>query len=277
LKINKFKQLIFILPLLGILLFGTSCEFKKAKKLTNPKEKLAKAREYFEKEDFNRAMILLEPLVPIFKGQKEGEEVFYKYSHCNYALQDYILAGYYFRKFANTYPTSDLTEDARYMSAYCYYMDAPKSKLDQETTHKALSEFQFFITKYPESDRVQECNETVDQLRIRLEQKAYDNAKLYYDLGYYNAAVVSLKSMLRDFPDSKYREEAYFYIIKAKFDYAENSIVTKRSERYQEAFSACNILIKKFPATEFIKEMEEIKKESSEGIEEFKNYSEQKS
>jgi len=236
----------------------SSCKYSKVKKGNDHKAKYEMANMFYEKEKYAKALTLYEDIVPIYRGTEKGQDVFYKYSYCNYYLEDYILAGYYFRKFAETYPKSKMTEDARFMSAYCYYLDAPKSKLDQQTTYKALEEFQLYISKYPNSVKMNQCNELVDKLRDRLEKKSFDNSKLYYNIGYYNAAIIALQNSLNDFPDSEYREEIQFYILKSSYMYAMESINDKQTERFNKTKGYYNDFIKKYPDTKYKKDADKI-------------------
>ncbi len=255
--LNKKAGSILVITLTLIITIS-GCKYSKVKKGTDHKAKLEMADGFYAKEKYAKALTLYEDIVPIYKGTEKGQDVFYKYSYCNYYLKDYILAGYYFRKYAETYPKSKLTEDARFMSAYCYFLDAPKSKLDQETTYRALEEFQLYISKYPNSVKMVQCNELVDKLRDRLEKKSFDNAKLYLDIGYYNAAVIAMQNSLKDFPDTDYREQLSYLIIKASYLYAMESIDVKQNERFEKTQKYYNDFIKKFPGTKYKKEAEKI-------------------
>ena len=75
------------------------------------------------------------------------------------------------------------------MTAYCYYLDSPDLTLDQASTYKAIENLQLFINLYPKSERVNECNQLIDKLRNKLETKSFLNAKLYFKIGDYKAAI----------------------------------------------------------------------------------------
>lgn len=264
----KIQKVTFIqlFTVLIISLLYSSCAYNKIKKGEDSAEKYRLGVELYGQEKYGKAIPLLEDIIPVYKGTTKGEEVFYKYAYCNYQLRDYILAGYYFRKFAETYPIGQFTEDARYMSAYCYYLDAPKPSLDQETTMNALQEFRFFISKYPNSEKIPECNSLVNDLRDRLETKSFNNAHLYYDLEYYKSAVIALKNSKLDYPDTDYKEEIYYTIMSAYFLYAKNSIEEKQKERYTDAINAQKDFVQRFPDSKYIKDAEKILKESKEHI-----------
>ncbi len=246
------------LVVITIALFATSCKYQKLLKSSDSELKYTKAKEYYEDKDYARAMTLFEQLIPVYRGTDKGEEVSYLFAYCNYYQKDYIFAGHYFRRFAGSFPNSQWAEESSFMSAYCYYLDAPKPSLDQETTRKAIQEFGLYIGRYPNSERIEECNDLIDELRRRLEQKSYDNAMLYYKVGSYKAASVSLRSSLKDYPDSEYRENILYYIIKSDYEYAVHSIFSKTQERLEDALKAYKTFIKLYPNSEYGKEVTKI-------------------
>jgi outer membrane protein assembly factor BamD len=253
--------------LVVLMLLGNSCKYNKILKSTDNELKYTKAKEYYENKDYTKAMGLFEQLIPIFRGTDKGEEINYLFAYCNYYLKDYIMAGHYFRRFTESFPISEYTTECAYMSAYCYYLDAPKPSLDQETTLKALNEFELYISRYPVSDKIAECNRLMDELRNRLEEKSYENAMLYYKLGQYKAAVVSLKISLKEYPDSKYREEMLYYIVKASYFYAVNSIYTKTKERLNDATKDYKSFVRAYPESKYKKEVNRIYEDISKRIE----------
>nr|MBK9652583.1 hypothetical protein [Bacteroidota bacterium] len=51
----------------------------------------------------------------------------------------------------------------------------------------------------------------MDELRLKLETKAFKNARLYYQIEDYKAAIISLNNVVKDYPYSAYKEECLFY------------------------------------------------------------------
>lgn len=253
----KNKLNLIIIGISVIILFQ-SCDFNRAKKIQDPSKKYARAMEYYEMGKYAKTQILLEDVILSLRMTKEGSDALFKYADSYYHMKDYILAGYYFRKYVEDYPKDKNAELCQFMSAKCYYLDAPKSKLDQSATLTALQEFEFFITKYPESDKIEECNTLVDELRNKLEVKSFENAKLYYDIGYYNAATVALENSIKSFPDTKFKEDILYYIVMAKYKYAKNSIKIKQEERYNEVITAYNKILRKYPETKYLKELKNV-------------------
>ena len=227
-------------------------------KSTDLDHKYEMAIQYYNGEEYYKAFPLFEELLTLYKGTAKGEEVYYYYAYCNYYLDDFILAGYYFKNFAKTYPNSKHAEECQYMNAYCYYQTSPPSSLDQTNTYKAIDELQLFINLYSQSDRIAGCNELIDELRDKLETKTYKNSRLYYKLGIYKAAIVAFNITLKEFPDTKYKEDIVFLILKSNYLLASNSVESKKEERLKLTVDAYNTFIEAYPNSEYIKEAESI-------------------
>lgn len=245
-----------------VLLLASCNDYQKALKSTDYNYKYEQALSYYDGGDYYRAQALLEELVHILKGSARGDTVLYYYANCHFMQEDYILGAYYFETFAATFPYDDKTPDATYTAAYCYYLNSPKPSLDQADTKKAIDAMQLFINKYPDSDRVKEANDIIEKLRAKLELKAYESAKLYFKLSDYQAASISLKNNLKDYPDTKYREEILYLIIKSSYLLAENSILAKQGERYQNTISEYYTFVDDYPESAYVKEVEKMYEQS---------------
>lgn len=265
-----FKQQRAILSglVLCILVALGSCKskFEKLKASNDNAKKYQEAMKYYNKKDYSKALDLFEGLTQRYRGQAEAEDLFYYYAYTNYKLRDYTSARYHFKNFADTYPSSSRAEECRFMAAYCYYLDSPIFSLDQENTQKAIEALQLFINLYPKSDRVAEASKLIQNLRDKLEEKAYANAKLYLTISDYQSAVIAFGNALRDYPDTKYAEEMEFLTIKAQYKYAENSLETKQEERFDQAITFCNQFTDKYPQSKYLREAQAYKRDSENGI-----------
>ena len=229
----------YLFMVAGLLIILSSCsKYQKVLKSTDLGFKYEKAVEYYDDGEYYRAEALFGELIGLYRGTGKAEEIYYYYAYCNYYMEDFIMAGYYFENFVATYPTSKHAEECMFLSAYCYYLNSPESSLDQTSTMRAIEEMQLFINRYPKSERVTECNELIDVLRAKLEKKAFDNASLYYHLANYKSAIVAFNNLIQDYPDTKYKEEAYFYILKSNYSLAINSVETKKKERLENTITA---------------------------------------
>lgn len=215
---------------------------------------------YYEDKDYYRAIQLFDQLMPLYRGTEKAERMAYYYANANYEQKDYILASYYFSQFSKNFPNSKHAEEAAFMSAYCNYLDSPPETLDQTVTYDAIQDLQLFINQYPKSERVAKANELIDELRLKLETKALNIAVLYFKMNDYKAAVINYQNLVKDYPDTKYRETAMFHIAKAYYYYAGSSIAQKQGERYQLCAEAVDNFLANFPESEMAKEALQIQK-----------------
>jgi outer membrane protein assembly factor BamD len=265
LKISTFapsimiRRIIFFFVLFVAVLTGCN-EFNRVQKNGTLDEKYEKAVDYYNKEDYTKAQLLFDELYSsIMRTSEKGEKVLYYLSYSNYHLGDYIMAGYLFRSYYKTFPTSPKSGECLYMSAYCYYQISPPYTLDQEDTYVALNQFQYFIQMFPnDTARIKECNKLVDDLHRKLEKKAFYNAKTYYQIQDYKAAISSFDQFLHDYPDTKYREEVYYLKADARYKLAQNSIDAKKEERVQLCIKDCNTFLNTFKESEYTDEVNAI-------------------
>jgi outer membrane protein assembly factor BamD len=268
----KNKSLTILSFILLITIVFTSCKskFEKLRTSTDTARKYQEAIKLYNNKDYAKALILFDDLVQRYRGRAESEDLYYYYAYTNYKLKDFLSARYHFKTFADTYPSSPKAEECRFLAAYCFYLDSPNYSLDQDNTYKAIESLQLFINLYPKSDRVAEASKLILDLRDKLEQKSYENAKLFIDIGDYQSAVIAFKNSTRDFPDTKYAEEMEFLTIKSQYLYAKNSLETKQEERYQEAIDEYERFAEKYPKSTYLKEASDLKQDAIKGIEETK-------
>ncbi len=248
----------------GLIFLVSACKsnFEQIRTSGNPDLILKKAFEYYEQEEYLRAQTLFELILNNIVGRQEAERANYCYSYAHYHLKQYMLAAYYFKNFSNTFLNSQYREEAAFMSAYSNYKLSPSFRLDQSNTQKAIEEFQLFVNLFPKSPRVGECNNLIDELRRKQEEKAFAEGELYFNLKQYQSAVISFDNLLRDYPESPDVERVRYLIAKADFLLSENSIVEKKLERYAETIVRCDDFLEKYASGKYAKEIREIRKKA---------------
>lgn len=251
-----------------LLLVITSCsEYQKILKNTDFVFKYEKGKEYLEQEEYTKAVTLLSEVVPLFKGSEKAEESLFLLSTAYLGQKNYLMGGHYFQQYYKTYPRGEFAEQAYFNRAYCYYLDSPKARLDQTTTTRGIEAFQVFLELFPNSDMYEEANGYINDLTDKLVEKSYINAKLYFDLGNYmgnnfQSAIIAAENSLKEYPETKYREELAFLILESRFVMAENSIITKQADRYRATIDEYYSFVNDYPESKFKRDADRIYKES---------------
>ncbi len=242
-----------------ILVGFTSCnEFNRMVKSTDNEMKYEVAMDYYDRQDYSKALQLFDLLQATFRNTPKGEDITYYTAQCYYLQQDYGVAAYYFNRFTQVYPFSPDAEKAAFMNAYCSYLLSPNYSLDQTSTYAAIKQLKAFTENYPKSDSLQRANELLNNLNAKLEQKDYNICQLYYKMGNYNAAIASFENLLKKYPNTEHREEILFDMAKTYFDYAENSVPEKQRERYEACIERYNTLSYLYPESKHLKDLESI-------------------
>ena len=85
------------------------------------------------------------------------------------------------------------------------------------------------------------------ELQRKLENKAFQSAKLYYSLRYNQAAVTSLGNFNQQYPASVFAEQADFLRLSAQYAWAKESIESKQRERFLDAVAIYQHFIDTYP------------------------------
>lgn len=266
------NRLFFIvLIFLASTIFSCKSSFEKVRTSNDPEKILIEANKFYDEEKYMNAQILYEIILPFYKGKKEADDLFYKFAYTYYHLKDYMVAAHYFRSYASSFINSPKREECLYMTAYSEYLMSPNKKLEQSQTLKAIEDFQIFVNTFPNSDKVEKCNQLIDEMRLKMEEKEYSQGELYYNLGKYVSAIVAFENMLKEFPETKKEEEVRLMILKSSYNYAKNSIYEKRIERYEDTITKYNSFIKRYPESKEKSKAEKIYQNSLNEINKIKN------
>lgn len=256
---QKFKIIAYTLVLSLLLI---SCgEYQKVLNKGSIEEQYKMAVKLYESNDFGKALRLFEKVTPSYRGKPQMERIQFMVAQSNFNEKNYPTAGYYFDRFTKNYPNSSKREEASFLSAYSFKLAAPVFSKDPTDTKKALAAFQTFINAYPNSDKLKEANRHYKELRLKLQKKYFEIAKVYYttadyDLRNYKAAIQAFDNLLSDYLGSEYKEEALYYRFKAAHDFVFKSTGRRRLERIKDSYEALEKLKRNFPESDYMAECE---------------------
>lgn len=268
----KKNKIVLLIMMFTVVFIISSCsKFSRIQKSTDMEAKYKAAVNYYEKKSYFQALQLFEELITVFRGTNKAEDTYFYYCQCYFETGDYTVAAYHFNNFNQTFPGSPRAEEALFKNAYCYYLDSPIPSLDQQNTKDAIRQFQLFINRYPESNKIEQCNQLIDELRLKLETKDFNNAKLYYKTGYYKASMFAFQNVLKTYPSTVFKEDCLYYILRSSYNYAGQSVEYKQVERYNTVIENYYKLIDAFPEGKYLKEAEKILVETKSRIKKLEN------
>lgn len=263
-----------------LLVFALSCSTTRITKIerSNDYEELYQAAvSYYMQGRYDKAKLYLERVTPYYRGSLESEKIKYYWAYSEFYLGYYQLAAYQFKEFYRTYGRSPFAENAQYMEAYSLYLDSPDAELDQTSSEEAVVAMQDFLNRYPASEHYFEGNDMIDELQVRFEKKAYETAKLYYKLttglsyrNYLEAALITFETFKNDYPDSDYNEELLYLSVDVSYKLADNSITSKKKERFDKMFELYEEFKVKYPESEYMSAVEDYYERRQEALERIK-------
>ncbi|MBQ8839595.1 MAG: outer membrane protein assembly factor BamD [Bacteroidales bacterium] len=220
--------------------------------------KYAAAFDYFNDGKYSKAAALFESLSVLTDGTERDDTVRYYWGLSNYKFKDYYTAETNFEQFIERFPRSTFASDARFLRIDCLYRSTLRYELDQSPTYKAINAISEYILEYPSNTHMQECRDMLVDLNERLDKKAYEGAKLYYNMEDYLAARIALRNVLKDDSETVYREDILYYIAMSSYKYAHLSVPSKRKERYLVFVDDYYNFIGELPDSRYRKELDNV-------------------
>jgi outer membrane protein assembly factor BamD len=252
-----------------LVLSSCTSKFGKVLKSKDKEYKLKMAEQYYASKEYDKAQQLYTDLLPLFKGDQRFEDIYYKYAFTSYYQKDYMNAENLFKTYGENFPNSPKVEETEFMRCMAYYKQSPKVDLDQTNTVKTIALMQAFINTHPDSKKITEANDIIDICRKKLEQKEFNNAKLYFDLGFYKSAGTAFSVLIDDFPDSESSDMYALNSIRSYFKYAEMSVVDKQEERFEKVVRDANDFEQRFPQSKLLSDVNEYKTQAEDNLKKF--------
>lgn len=248
----RIRELIFLLVLaVGL----SSCgAYEKLLKSNDFEAQYRGALDYYKAKKDNKAIALFDAVESIFsQTEKEDTIKFYK-AKSIYRTGDFETSAMLFDDFRKNFGRSPFLEESEYLYAMSYYYMSPLVELDQTNTVRAIASIEEYLERYPNSPKADVSRKLIDELYKKLEEKAFLSAKIYFDIRYYNSAILAFKNALKKYPDSPYREDILYLIMRSSFLYARNSVASKQKSRFLDMLDAYYNFVSEYPESKYKKE-----------------------
>jgi outer membrane protein assembly factor BamD len=234
-----------ILVTLGLMVGCGS--YNKLLKANDSEQMYQAAVKYYEEGDLQHALQLFVELTPRYASTLRADTIMYYTGCCYYKQGNFSTSATIFDEYRRTYGRSPLLEDVEYMHAMGYYFSSPQPSRDQTTTLQAIRAIEEYMEHYPSSPKIGLCEQRIVELKGKLYDKSFINARTYYKTKRYKAAIIAFRNALAEFPDTPHREEILFLTLDASYKLASNSVSTLQVDRYLDAMDAYYNFISEFP------------------------------
>lgn len=245
--------------------------YTKLLKGSDQNAKYERAIQYYDAGKYIRTIALLEDIAPFYTNTAREDTIAFYRGSSHYKQGDFQLSGEIFDEFRRRFGRSPFLEEAEYMYAKGFYFMSPAPNRDQGPTHHALLAINEYLTRYPNSVKKEALNANILELQQKLYQKSYINSRLYYNIGYYNSAVIALKNALEEYPETTYREDISYLIVASHYEYARNSVADMQRERFLNMQDAYYSFTAEFPESKYRKDADKMQDESKKFLAKYNN------
>ncbi|MGQ9654089.1 MAG: lipopolysaccharide transport periplasmic protein LptA [Thermodesulfobacteriota bacterium] len=166
-----------------------------------------------------------------------------KIADAHYANKEYPQAIESYSDFRKMHPASPYIPYVVYMLGLCHYQDILSVDRDQTNTEKALSEFQYLLTHFPNTPYAYDANEKAKDCMKRLSDHEVYVGNFYYRMKKYPAAIQRFEAAITKYPSVPLDEEVLFAL-------AEAYRLTQQPEKNQRTLKA---LLQQYPKGKYAK------------------------
>ncbi len=179
-----------------------------------PEQQLEAAKKFFKKEKYYAAQEGFRMIVLRNPGNVIVDQAQYYLAESYFYEEKFIMAIEEYEKLIRSLPNSPYIDDAYYKVGLCYYELSPGYALDQEYTYKAISQFESFLAKYPDSELRKQVLEKLQDCHNKLAKKVYKTGELYRKMNYLRAAIISYKDVVEEYSDSEFVPNSLYWLVK---------------------------------------------------------------
>ncbi len=265
------KQVIRVVSLLIVSLAVVGCGAKhKVLKSNNPQLIYDYAFSLYEQESWSKAATMLDAAAVYYSGSNKEDSILFYSARAKFKARDLEEATTALDEFRRKFGRSVFLEEAEGLYTLSFYQMAPAATRDYTVTKQAIAQISEYLSRYPESDKRESFEQMREDLMGRLHEKSYKNAYTYYKIGRYKSAIVSLRNALKEYPDSRYREDILYYLVLSSYDLARNSVEDKREDRYMQTVDLYYSFLAEFPESQYRPQLDRILERSKGFVEDKK-------
>ena len=158
------------------------------------------------------------------------------------SAESLVLADSEYREFLTYYPRHARADYAQYKLAMTYFQQMRGPDRDQTATREALTEFQVFFDRFPDSKLLPEVRKNWRIARDRLSDSELQVGETYVRMGVLRGAATRLQGLLKEDPEYSHRDAAYYHLAE----------IYLRSDNKAQAIPYYQRLVDEFVQSEYL-------------------------
>ena len=211
LKYNMKKYYLFLL----IIIIGTlfNCAGKKIQFEDELVANYNKALKFFNNGKYVRAKDEFQYIIMTDPGSKIANESQYYKAEALFLMKEYEESWDAFDQYIRFTNDIEKIEKSRFRICECAIASTNFYQRDQKQTIRAVEQLQMFLEDFPNSELIQDAEKEITELRNKLARKEYEVGRLYLKLEEYESALIYFRSVLNNYYDTNFADDARIGII----------------------------------------------------------------
>jgi len=181
---------------------------KKQSRLIDCSVKLKKVVAAYGKKHYGEVEIDLAEMKTSCSGHNAMDSIIYFLGMAYLLDKKPEEAKYEFQEIMRDFPKSPFFEEAHFRIGHCSHAAAPTYERDQADTREAIRQLNEFLDTYGDSRFADSARYYLAEANEKLAKKEFMSARFYEKISEFEAAIIYYKTVVSDFPGSKYVPEA---------------------------------------------------------------------
>ena len=205
---------VFALFVLIAALAGQGCSSARRFDPT-PEGEFQAAYHQYEKKKYPKAIEQLKQLIYKYPGSDLVEQARYYLADSYFLNEDLLLAANEFELLNREFPQGRFADVSLFKAGLAYAEMSRRPERDQQETRKALETLQTLLSKYPNTSYADTTRTHIAQLKNKLAAKEMLIAEFYFERHFYDSAIIYLKSILSNYPESSVIPAVLYHLYQA--------------------------------------------------------------
>ncbi|MBP1749490.1 MAG: yfiO [Deltaproteobacteria bacterium] len=201
--------------LLIVCLLLVSCSSKTPKKTENPVDLYVAGVELMKKKKYDDSIKKFNAIREQYPFDPMALVATVKLGDAYFLKKDYVLAAGTYEDYFKAHPDEENIPYVLFRLGECYEKLSPTVDRDQANTVKGIERITYLRNRYPTSSYAAESTDRLAAFIQKLADRELYVGEFYVRTAQYNAAIMRLEAMLKQFPKSKNTDKALFYLYDA--------------------------------------------------------------
>ncbi len=209
-----FPSWVLLVPVLGVF----SCSLDKpiqSPKGKNADELYKQGTSQLEQKNYRQAIETFYKLKYDFPSEAAAVMADLKIADAHYSNKEYAEAAEGYEEVRKMHPASPYIPYVVYMLGMCHYHRSLSVDRDQSETEKALAEFHYLLTHFPDTPYAYDAYQKAQECMKKLSDHEVYVGNFYYRMNKYQAAIQRYEAALAKYPNVPLEEEVLFQLAEA--------------------------------------------------------------